>query len=175
MNARIVTATNKNLENEIKENRFREDLYYRINVMNIHLPPLRERIDDISLLVEYFLKKFRRQFKKNIRFLSSSVLRIFEKYEWPGNIRELENVIEHAFVVCNTDTIRMDSLPEKIWLDKSFKPKNSILNTNLSIQDAERSVIENTLIKYQGHRGKAAEELNMDRSTLWRKMKKYNL
>lgn len=175
LNARIVTATNKNLENEIKENRFREDLYYRINVMNIHLPPLRERIDDISLLVEYFLKKFRRQFKKNIRFLSSNVLRIFEKYEWPGNIRELENVIEHAFVVCNTDTIRMDSLPEKIWLDKSFKPKNSILNTNLSIQDAERSVIENTLIKYQGHRGKAAEELNMDRSTLWRKMKKYNL
>lgn len=175
LNARIVTATNKNLENEIKENRFREDLYYRINVMNIHLPPLRERIDDISLLVEYFLKKFRRQFKKNIRFLSSSVLRIFEKYEWPGNIRELENVIEHAFVVCNTDTIRMDSLPEKIWLDKSFTPKSSILNTNLSIQDAERSVIENTLIKHQGHRGKAAEELNMDRSTLWRKMKKYNL
>ncbi len=175
MNARIITATNKNLENEIKENRFREDLYYRINVMNIHLPPLRERIEDISLLVEYFLKKFRRQFKNNIRFLSSNVLQIFQEYEWPGNIRELENVMEHAFVVCNTDTIRIDSLPLKLLSYKSSISKDSISSTNLSIKEAEKSIIENVLNKHQGHRGKAAEELNMDRSTLWRKIKKYNL
>ncbi len=174
-NARIITATNKNLENEILNNNFREDLYYRINVVNVHLPPLRERIEDISLLVEFFLKIFRLQFKKNIRFLSSNVLHIFERYEWPGNIRELENVIEHAFVVCNTDTIRMESLPEKIWIDNSFKPKISTSNTNSSLMDAEKSVIENILNKHHGHRGKTAQELNMDRSTLWRKIKKYNL
>ena len=173
--ARIITATNKNLENEILKDRFREDLFYRINVLNIHLPPLKDRIDDISLLVEYFLKKFRRQFNKDIRFLSSNVLRIFKIYEWPGNIRELENVIEHTFVVCNTDTIRMDSLPEKLWLDKSYQSKSSSSNTNSSLLDAEKSVIENTLNKHKGHRGKTAEELNMDRSTLWRKIKKYNL
>ena len=175
MNARIVTATNRNLEKEMVENRFREDLFYRINVVNINLPPLRERKEDLPLLIEYFLEKFRTQFKKNIQFLSTNALLILQNYDWPGNIRELENVLERAFVICNTDTIRIDSLPERLWRDKINKQSIPTSYKNISLYEAERMVIKNILDKYNGHRGKAAIELKMDRSTLWRKIKKYKL
>ncbi|MFC1785018.1 sigma 54-interacting transcriptional regulator [Candidatus Neomarinimicrobiota bacterium] len=175
MKARIVTATNRNLEEEITKKRFREDLFYRINIVNISLPPLRERKEDLSLLIEHFLEKFRNQFKKNIHFISTNALLVLQKYDWPGNIRELENVIERAFVICNTDTIRMDSLPERLWQNKPDILSGLTSNINMSLHEAERMIIENILKKHNGHRGKAAKEMNMDRSTLWRKIKKYNL
>ncbi|MFC1527471.1 sigma 54-interacting transcriptional regulator [Candidatus Neomarinimicrobiota bacterium] len=175
MKARIVTATNRNLGEEITKKRFREDLFYRINIVNISLPPLRERKEDLSLLIEHFLEKFRNQFKKNIHFISTNALLVLQKYDWPGNIRELENVIERAFVICNTDTIRMDSLPERLWQNKPDILSGLTSNINMSLHEAERMIIENILKKHNGHRGKAAKEMNMDRSTLWRKIKKYNL
>jgi PAS domain S-box-containing protein len=175
INARIITATNKNLEQEVKEGRFRDDLFYRINVVNINLPPLHERIEDLSLLIEHFLEKFRNQFKKNIQFLSPNALLVLQKYEWPGNIRELENVLERAFVVCNTNTIRVDSLPERLWLDINRLQSNTVFDTSLSINEAEKFVISKALLKHKGHRGATAKELNIDRSTLWRKMKKFKL
>lgn len=175
MEARIITATNRNLEKEVNESRFREDLFYRINVININLPPLRERQDDLSLLIEYFLEEFRIKFKKNIQFLSPNAMLVLQNYTWPGNIRELENVLERAFVVCNTDTIRVDSLPERLWIDNKYTESRTHFKNNLSLDAAEKSVIENILKKHNGHRGNAAKEMNMDRSTLWRKLKKYNL
>lgn len=175
MNARIITATNKNLENAIKEDRFRKDLFYRINVVNINLPPLCERKDDLYLLVEYFLGKFRTRFNKNIHYLSPNALRVLQNHNWPGNIRELENVLERAFVVCNSDTIRVDCLPKTLWIhDTLQKPEDSI-NINQTMAETEKLLIQNILNKHKGHRGKAAQELNIDRSTLWRKVKKYNL
>ncbi len=133
------------------------------------------RKEDLPLLIEYFLEKFRNQFQKGIQFLSTNALLVLHNYDWPGNIRELENVLERAFVICNSDTIKIDSLPERLWRDKTDKQSIQTSNRNMSLKEAERIVIKNILDKNSGHRGKAAKELNMDRSTLWRKIKKYNL
>jgi len=175
MKARIITATNKDLENEVNKNSFRKDLYYRINVVNINLPPLRERKDDLSLLIEYFLDKFRTQFKKNIQFLSPNALLVFQNYDWPGNIRELENVLERAFVVSSSDVIRVDCLPERLWLNKKLIKPDENHNITQTLKETERTIIDNVLKKHNGNRGETAKELNMDRSTLWRKLKKYSL
>ena len=176
MNVRIIVATNKDLNKEIKENRFREDLFYRINVVNIHLPPLRERIEDLPLLVEYFLQKYRKRFKKHIKHVSPNAFEILNKYNWPGNIRELENVLEHVFVLCSDDTIYPDSLPD--WLvqniDLSKQGIYGIIGKE-QIKDAERLHIMSVLTRYEGDRKKVAEALGIDKSTLWRKMKKFNL
>jgi PAS domain S-box-containing protein len=176
LSARIITATNKNLEEEVAEGRFREDLYYRINVINIHLPSLYERRDDIPGLVSFFMEKFRNKFKKDIFYISPNTLKVISHYRWPGNIRELENVIEHAFVVCNSNVIRTEHLPARLQdtinelklMDENYTPPSPLEN-------AEKQLIESTLIKLGGNRLKTAAELGINKSTLWRKMKKYNL
>jgi PAS domain S-box-containing protein len=173
LNARIITATNKNLEEEIKEERFREDLYYRINVINIHLPPLRERMDDFLSLVNYFLKRFNKKFNKNIRIISPSALRIMQNYNWPGNIRELENAIEHAFVVCNGIEIKQEHLPDRI--NKSPESYAQKYNSIKNLAEAEKLLIIKALEENGGNRQKAALSLGMERTTLWRKMKSYKL
>jgi PAS domain S-box-containing protein len=176
MNTRIIVATNKDLKKEIEEHRFREDLFYRINVVNIHLPPLRDRIEDLPLLVDHFLQKFRKKFRKNIKHISPDTFEIFNKYNWPGNIRELENVLEHVFVLCSEDTIHLDCLPD--WLVQNIdlsKPGINELKGKEKIKDAEKVHIISILSKYQGDRNKVAEALGIDKSTLWRKMKKFKL
>jgi transcriptional regulator with PAS, ATPase and Fis domain len=176
MEARIITATNKDLKKEIKENRFREDLFYRINVVNIHLPPLRERIDDLPMLVDHFIHKFKKKFKKNIKSISPDTFDVLRKYSWPGNIRELENVLEHAFVLCSQNTIHLQNLPE--WLVENLKVKKPLITgekNKESIKDAEKLHILSILNKYDGNRTKVAHALGIDKSTLWRKMKKYDL
>lgn len=110
--ARIIAATNKILYEEIKAGRFREDLFYRINVINIHLPPLRERMDDFPLIVNHFIELFNNKFSKEIKQFSSQAFDILVDYEWPGNIRELENVIEHCFVLCSGKIIQVECLPK---------------------------------------------------------------
>ncbi len=176
MNTRIIVATNKDLKKEIEENRFREDFFYRINVINIHLPPLRERIEDLPLLIEYFLQKFRKKFKKKIKHISPDAFEILNRYNWPGNIRELENVLEHVFVLCSQETIDAESLPD--WLIQNIDLKEpgrgDIINKE-KIKDAEKLHIQSILNKYSGDRHKVSEALGIDKSTLWRKMKKFNL
>jgi transcriptional regulator with PAS, ATPase and Fis domain len=113
-NARIITATNRNLEERVNENLFRDDLFYRINVMRISLPPLRHRKEDIPLLVDYFLDRFNRIKGRLIAGLAQGAITALMMYDWPGNIRELENAIEHAFVLCNEELIRLHHLPERI-------------------------------------------------------------
>jgi PAS domain S-box-containing protein len=176
MNVRIIVATNKNLKKEIEEKRFREDLFYRINVVNIHLPPLRERKEDLPLLIEYFLQKFRKKFNKRIKHVSPDAFQILNRYHWPGNIRELENVLEHVFVLCSKETIKPYCLPN--WLVQIMKLKQSVLDDRYNtetIKDAEKDHIQSVLLKYNGDRQKVAEALGVDKSTLWRKMKKYGL
>ncbi len=176
VDVRILTATNKNLSEEIEAGRFREDLYYRLNVFNIHLPPLRDRIEDLPLLVEHLLKKFRAKFDKSIKGISSAAFRLLKTYYWPGNIRELENVLEHAFVLCHNDIIESECMPERFWKEAGKIEVSSENDKSTDpLKQAERSLLKDTLNKFDGHRGKTAEALGIDKSTLWRKMKKYGL
>ncbi|MDZ7764781.1 MAG: sigma 54-interacting transcriptional regulator [Melioribacteraceae bacterium] len=175
IDTRIIAATNKNLEGEIEAARFREDLYYRINVMNIHLPPLRERKDDLPILVSHFIENFNEKFNRNIKHFSSSAFDILMDYNWPGNIRELENVIEHCFVLCSSDVIQIEHLPKR-FREGDFHSSTSYSSNKLShIKDAERNIIINTLKKHNGSKSKTAEELNIHPTTLWRKMRKLNI
>ena len=175
LNARIIAATNKILSEEILAGKFREDLFYRINVMNVHLPPLRERKDDLPLLVNHFIEQFNLTFGKNIKQFSSSAYDYIEEYEWPGNIRELENVIEHCFILCNGDIIQAEHLPKRL---------KSIANTNFgktnqneanNFKVVEKELIMSVLNRNNQNRTKSAKELGVDPSTLWRKMKKLEI
>lgn len=121
VNLRIVAATNRNLEEMIKKGEFREDLFYRLNVLPIHLPPLRERKNDIDALADYFIEKFNQQHKKNITHISAEAMDILKAHSWPGNIRELENVIEHAFVIENSNAIHPQSLPDTLLIRRELK------------------------------------------------------
>ena len=176
LNARIIAATNKDLEQEIKAGRFREDLFYRIHVINIPLPPLRERMEDLAPLISYFIKNLNVKFKKNIKSVSPAAIKLLSNYRWPGNIRELENVLEHAFVVCHKDMIDTEHIPERLWKSLETKTGNSKSNPiDTPLKDAEKQILLSNLQKYDGHRGQTAAALGIDKTTLWRKMKKFGL
>jgi PAS domain S-box-containing protein len=175
MNARVIAATNKNISEEISAGRFREDLFYRINVINIHLPPLRERRDDLPLLANHFIAKFNLKFEKNIKQFSSSAYELLEEYSWPGNIRELENVIEHCFVLCRGEVIQVEHLPKNFRaVQLNNESRTSIQNLS-NILEVERKLIMDALQRNKWNRTLTAKELNLNPSTLWRKMKKFRI
>ena len=163
--ARIIAATNADLKHEIKKNKFREDLFYRINVMNIKIPPLKDRPEDIPLLVNHFLKLFKKKNRNTIEKISPETLGILMKYSFPGNVRELENAIQHTFVMCRNGIILPEHLPESI-IDEHFISKSTSNNSK-----DEREIIIESLKRNKGNKSKAAIELGMHRSTLWRKIK----
>ena len=173
--ARLIAATNKILSDEINAGRFREDLFYRINVINIHLPPLRERMDDFPLIVNHFIELFNKKFNKEIKQFSSQAFDILMDYDWPGNIRELENVIEHCFVLCGGKIIQVECLPKRLREDKNKRIISIKNNNQTKFEDVERELIISVLSKYNGNRSKTAKELNINSSTLWRKMKKLSI
>ena len=163
--ARIIAATNSDLKQEIEANRFREDLFYRINVMNIKIPPLKERPEDIPLLVDHFLKLYRKKNRNIVEKISPEALRALRKYSFPGNVRELENAIQHTFVMCRDGVIFPEHLPETI-LDENVIKED--VSHNLK---SEKELIIDSLKRNHGNKSKAAVELGMHRSTLWRKIK----
>ncbi|MDO9566395.1 MAG: sigma 54-interacting transcriptional regulator [Candidatus Desulfaltia sp.] len=174
-NARIITATNRDLLELIRKERFRDDMYYRISVIRIDLPLLSERMDDIPLLVDHFIKKFNTLTGKKISNVSNEVMEKFMNHDFPGNIRELENIIEHAFVLCREDILELKHLPKSM---ESYQREKSPSPSSLSektLQETEAELIKQTLQKYYGHRGWTARELGIHKTTLWRKMKKYGL
>lgn len=176
LSARIISATHRNLEKEIIDGKFREDLFYRINVINIELPPLSDRKDDLPSLINHFMDKYNKKFKKNIHYISPNTLKVLSHYKWPGNIRELENVIEHAFVVCNSEAIKTEHLPLKfqdILNELNLSDANN--NKTTPFENVEKQLIATTLQKQNGNRTKTAAALGINKTTLWRKMKKYNL
>jgi len=176
IDVRLIAATNKNLTEEVEAGRMREDFYYRINVINIHLPALRDRIDDLPLLIQNLIDKNSQRFNKSIMGITSSALKLLKAYDWPGNVRELENVMEHAFVMCHDEMIDVAHLPEKFHITHHGKEKEDVaLTTEAPLKLAEKVLISSTLKKFDGHRGKTAQALGIDKSTLWRKMKKYEL
>jgi transcriptional regulator with PAS, ATPase and Fis domain len=171
--ARIITATNRNLEELVRTGKFREDLYYRINVIAVHVPPLKERLEDLPILIEYFISKFSAKRGKAIQGMSPQALQLLRKYDFPGNIRELENAIEHAFVLCSSDTIEVCHLPPKII--QSVAEKESKDHGSGLSERSEEAIIREALIRNLGNRDRTAQELGLHRTTLWRKIKKYNL
>jgi transcriptional regulator with PAS, ATPase and Fis domain len=174
MDSRIVTATNKDLALEVAKGRFREDLYYRLRTVPIYVPPLRERLSDISLLIDHFIKKFNRKYGKNVRGVDPKVLSLFKRYSWPGNVRELEHALEHAFVFVKGPIITTSHIPEI----KSMSAQKNRTAPKTEYQggwDDERTTLQRALEKTGGRRDAAAHMLGISRSTLWRKMKAHGL
>jgi len=175
---RIVAATNKNLEGLVQQGLFREDLYYRINIVTLFLPPLRSRKEDIPLLVEHFIRRFNSLRGKKIQGISPKAMNLLMSYDFPGNIRELENIVEYATVVCKNYLIRRVHLPEtlhqKIGLRK--KPASEkITESEPSLEAVEKDIIYKTLKKNSWSRKLAAAQMGIHPSTLWRKMKRLNI
>jgi transcriptional regulator with PAS, ATPase and Fis domain len=171
---RIIACTNKNLEREVKKKRFRSDLYFRLNVVRIHLPPLSERREDIPLLAKHFIERFNALQGRRILRCSERVLAVLMGYSFPGNVRELEDAVEHAFVVCIGDTIQMEDMPAHI-VKAVTAPKKGADARMLPLDNAEADTIRATLAKHAGNRKLTATELGISRNTLWRKMKRYGI
>jgi len=169
---RVVAATNKDLNQEMEENRFRRDLYYRVNVVRLVLPPLRERKEDIPLLIQHFVAHMNRLKGKDITGLSQDAMSAFMEHDWPGNIRELENAIEHAFILCPGGFIERRHLPEQFR--NSLKlPETLPMGSTLA--EIEARVIYESLERNHWKRQATAKELGIDKTTLWRKMKQLGL
>jgi len=175
---RIVAATNKNLEELVQQGLFREDLYYRINIVKLFLPPLRERKEDIPLLVEHFIRRFNSLRGKEIQGLLPKAMNILMSYDFPGNIRELENIVEYATVVCKNHWVGKEHLPEtlhqKIELRK-ISASEKITQSEPSLEAVEKDIIYKTLKKHNWSRKLAAAQMGIHPTTLWRKMKRLNL
>lgn len=170
VNVRLIAATNRNLEEKVRLGEMREDLYYRLKVVEIRLPPLRDRREDIPLLLEHFRAKFNAKFKKNIAAVSADVLKVFSKYSWPGNVRELEHAVEHAFVLCNQNIITHDHLPQNLMRLPGVRR-----SSNTSQEGEVEAATLAALKKTAWNKAKAARLLGIDRVTLYRRIKKFNL
>ena len=171
VNVRVIAATNKDLGEEVKKGNFREDLYYRLNVIPINLPPLRERKGDIPLLVEYFLKRLSTQSGKGIKELSPGAMQSLINYNWPGNVRELENVLEYAFVLTKGKIIEAKALPPALRSSGIIWSKDKIA----SLEDNEKKFLIEMLNEFNWNKLQVAKRLGISRSTLYAKLKKYNL
>jgi len=169
-NARIIAATNKSLEKLVNEGIFRQDLFYRLNVFKINLPPLKRRKEDIPILVEHFINKFNMIKEKNILGITNDGLNYLMKHDYPGNIRELENYIEYAFVLCHSDYIETFHLPNEI-MNNPIKENNS----TSPLVKAEVNTIIDALKISKGNKSEVAAQLGIHPTTLWRKMKKYGI
>ncbi len=171
---RILAATNKDLKHEVQQGSFRQDLYFRLNVISLHVPPLAERRDDIPLLCHHFVNKFADALGKDVKGVSDDVLRILMDYEFPGNVRELENIIERAVTLTTTTTIGVELLPLDLR-QASFRIQSRRHKEFLSLEENERSYIEWVLQQVNDNKTRAAEILGIDRVSLWRKLKRYNM
>jgi PAS domain S-box-containing protein len=170
---RIIAASNKNLADMVEKGLFRQDLYYRINVVRLKLPPLRERMEDIPLLVDFFINKFNRIKGKAVSGVDNEVLETLMAHQFPGNIRELENILEHAFVLCSEGNIQVQHLPGNLS-SLPYKPNECAIENDL-IKAAESKVITEALKRNRYNRKAAAAELGMHKSTLFRKINKLGI
>lgn len=171
---RILAATNRDISRLVREGLFREDLYYRLNVVRVELPPLAKRREDIPLLVDHFLRRFNLKMNKRIGSVSPGVMDLFMRYDFPGNIRELENALEHAFVLCQSLQIKKEHLPKEL-LEKAQEGVQPPPLLPEPLKRAEAQTILHVLEKQGGNRKKTAEELGISVVTLWRKMKRLSL
>ena len=169
VDVRIIAATNRLLEAEVKAGRFRQDLFYRLNVISIEIPPLRERLEDIPLLAGFFLNKYTDRNQKKIQGLSADVGRALSVYDWPGNVRELENIIERAVSLCQTGLIELNDLPERILANPTGRDQLTV-PIGISLEEIEKLVIDQTLMKVNGDKKMAARMLGISLSSLYNKL-----
>ncbi len=168
VDVRVIAATNKNLEEEVKAGRFREDLFYRLNVVHLQVPALRDRKDDIPLMIEYYLKKFSSEDGKEIIGIDSKARAALYKYNWPGNVRQLVNCIESAVVMCSGNEIKLEDLPPGI---SSYSGEETVsVPLGISLEEAEKIIIEQNLAANNGNKTKTAEILGIERKTLSKKL-----
>lgn len=175
VNPRIISATNQDLEDMSKSGKFRQDLFYRLNVLKITLPPLRERSEDLPDLVSYFITKYAEKYaKKNIK-ISKEAMELILNYKWPGNIRELENAIEHAINMADLDQLNPEDFPQEVFESPLKNKSNLLKNTHTQLHEIEVDHIYQTLKAHNFNKSQTALKLGIDRTTLLRKIKKYNL
>lgn len=172
LDVRVISATHKDLKKLIAEGQFREDLYYRLNIFPINIPPLRERKTDIPLLVDHFLKKFSRETGKHITRCDQHVLNALQTHSWPGNVRELEHTIEYAFVLCDSEIIYPQHLPEHLVIASCFSEQETVCS---EYDNEEKLRILNVLNSTGGNKAKASKILGYSRVTLWKKLKQFHI
>ncbi len=188
LDVRVICASNKDVKKEVKEGRFREDLYWRINTIEIYIPPLRERREDIPVLINYFLKKYSDELGKKVDGIEDEVMEVLFKYRWSGNVRELQNVVKRAIVITQGRIIKVEDLPEYIIEDNTsleklpepngFHPQdeeNFWTLKKIKVEEFEKNYLEKLLTKYSGNISKIVEVSGIPRATLYRLLKKYNL
>lgn len=172
---RIVTATNTPLTEEVERKKFREDLYHRINVVSLFIPPLRERLGDIEPLVDYFIKRFNEVHGKKIKGMSKSALQLFYNYHWPGNVRQLENVVERAVILSQGDFIIPESFPEELKKGTPQHPDLDGLTLSVALAEAEKKILFKCLKQHNWNRQTTAQVLGISRTTLFNKMRQYQI
>ena len=175
VDVRIISATNQNLVRLVRERRFREDLFYRLNVMRLELPPLKDRRGDIPLLISHILKRLSATRDTRVEKFSNDAMEVLLNYNYPGNVRELENIIEHALIVCQGKIIGRNHLPLSLQGGIPSQPTEAASSFDSSLEASEKAIILDMLQKYNWNKGKTASALNINRTTLWRKMKKYSI
>ncbi|HWR88878.1 MAG TPA: sigma-54 dependent transcriptional regulator [Dissulfurispiraceae bacterium] len=176
VDVRIISATNVDIDKRIAEGKFREDLYWRLNVIDIEMPPLRERKDDIEMLVKHFIQGYAEEHKKKLKGVDAEALGLLKRYSWPGNVRELRNIIERAVILSDGEYITAGQLPEKI--NKSVEePDTSDIQSSLKacLSDYERDLLMKTYVAHGRNKEETARTLGIDLATLYRKFKKYGI
>jgi len=179
VDVRIIAATNKDLKIEVEEGRFRNDLFFRLQVIPIRLPPLREHPDHIPKLVEFFVDQYNAEFKKSVKGISTEAMEQLQRYPWPGNVRELRNILERILILENSERIEMGNLPpEIIHFDKTGEKVNLVddfPSTGISLDDVEKELIQKALRMAGGNQTRAAELLGLSRDTLRYRLQKFDL
>ncbi|MDT8297009.1 MAG: sigma 54-interacting transcriptional regulator, partial [Spirochaetaceae bacterium] len=174
IDVRIIAATNRDLDAEVAQKRFREDLYYRLNVIRVELPPLRERPADIAFLAELFLKRLAARGRTDVKELTPRALKALSDYSFPGNIRELENMVERAVILSNGDSLEPGDFALNTGQDNSSR-LNSSYRASGTLREMEEAMIREALLRNEGHRERSAAELGITRKTLLNKMKVYGV
>ncbi|MFN3603896.1 MAG: sigma-54-dependent transcriptional regulator [Leptonema sp. (in: bacteria)] len=178
VDVRILAATNKNLLQEVTENRFREDLYYRLSVVKLVIPPLRERKEDLLLLFNHYVVLFNEKYNKSVTKISNEVLKFFQNYDWPGNIRQFRNILESMVILSKDDTLTMEDLPEDLWKGHSPTMKKNLVDTiipGISLDEYEKAIIKKNLEFTNYNKEKTANLLGISSRTLYRKIEEYKL
>jgi len=170
IDVRIVSTSNRDIGSSIQQGRFREDLYYRLKVIDIEMPPLRERREDIPILVQHFIHKFIKGLKKCVSGVSKDALKLLVSYSWPGNVRELENIIQRAITLSQHEVILPDDLPASIIQKTDEKLFEKAMEEKFTLDQLEKEYVKRVLIETRGNKSKAAERLGLDRKTLYRKL-----
>ncbi len=178
VNVRVIAATNRDVDLEVEEKRFREDLFYRVNVVRISIPPLRERREDILLLVNHFLDRYARELEKPVREVDEQTLEVLLNYSWPGNVRELQNVLKQAITLTRKESLCVDDLPEALTVSSGGtedSPPGFFQERARKIESFERDYLKNLLVRFDGDTNQAAEAARIPRGTLYRLIKKYEI